>query len=199
MNSDSIRRMVRFAGLILPLTWIPGPLPGQMVKAESFGVFVSTATVKQTMPSAVLSAGGGLAQDQASDVTVGTWVTAQNAFAIASGEADGSYSDAVSSATLGNVNILQGRITADAVVAIASSTKNGSDTDGSTIANLVVDGVAMSDPAPNTRVELPGVGYVLLNERLPGKGGGNGLTVNMIHVVMQDGDIIVGSATSKVN
>lgn len=198
MKIESIGRVIRFAGLILPLTWIPGPLPGQMMKAESFGVLVRTATVRQTIPAAVLAAGGGLAQDEASDVTVGTWVTAQNAFAIASGEADGSYSNAVSSSTLRNVNILNGRITADAVVAIASSAKNGSDTDGSTIANLVVDGVAMSDPAPNTRVELPGVGYVLLNERLPGKGG-NGLTVNMIHVVMQDGDIIVGSATSKAN
>jgi hypothetical protein len=58
-----------------------------------------------------------------------------------------------------------------------------------------------ASPAPNTRRSLPGVGYVVLNERAA---TGTGLTVNMIHVVLQDflgrqtGEIIVGSATSSV-
>jgi len=74
-----------------------------------------------------------------------------------------------------------------------------------------VNGVQLDDPAPNTRVDLPGVGYALLNEQIPTSGG---ITVNMIHVILQQpvlglfgqvtgvrtiGDIIVGSATSSVN
>src|SRR2546427_507414 len=58
-------------------------------------------------------------------------------------------------------------------------------------------------PAPNTRVSLPGVGYVVLNEQIAS--GGAGITVNMIHVVLQNaltglttGEIIVASAFSSV-
>ena len=91
------------------------------------------------------------------------------------------------------------------MVAIASSTPEGSSTEGSSVANLVVNGTAVIDPAPNTRVDLPGVGYVVLNEQTTTSGG---VTVNMIHVVLQQlgltglrttGEIIVGSASSQVN
>ncbi|HMG17372.1 MAG TPA: choice-of-anchor P family protein, partial [Gemmatimonadales bacterium] len=67
----------------------------------------------------------------------------------------------------------------------------------------------------NTRMTLPGVGYVLLNEQRPSGDGvtTSGMTVNMIHVVLQEpvlgllgqitgyrtvGNIVVGSATSSV-
>src|SRR2546428_12170584 len=91
---------------------------------------------------------------------------AENAFAMASG-AEGS---AESNSTLESVNLLNGLITADGVVALASSWVNdgvaGSDAEGSQLANLVVNGVAIaSDVAPNTRVDLPGVGYAVLNEQ----------------------------------
>ena len=68
----------------------------------------------------------------------------------------------------------------------------------------------VSDPAPNTRMDLPGVGYVVFNEQIPTGDGvtSSGITVNMIHVVLQQlglfgyettGEIIVGSASSGVN
>jgi len=202
---------IRFAGLVLLLA-LPWSLQGQgLAKAGSFGVAVRTATVNQTSPAAVLPPDGSVVQTQANDVTVGTFVTAQDAFATATGASDNALSDAVSSATLGTVNILNGLITADGVVAMASSTVGNSNTEGSSLGNLVVNGVQLDDPAPNTRVDLPGVGYVLLNEQIPTSGG---ITVNMIHVVLQQpvlglfgqvtgvrtiGDIIVGSATSSVN
>ena len=109
------------------------------------------------------------------------------------------------------MNILDGLITADGVVAMASSTIDNSNAEGSSLANLVVNGVQVSDPAPNTRVDLPGVGYVVLNEQIATAGG---ITVNMIHVVLQQpvlgllgvitgysttGNIVVGSASSSVN
>src|SRR2546422_470562 len=167
MNIDSIRRAIRFAGLVLPLTWAPGSMAGQMraAQAQSFGVGVTTATVNQQAPSAVLPAGGTMAQDQASNVSIADMVTAQDAFAIVAGDGTDA-SDAVSSATLGQVSILNGLITADGIVAMASSTVDGgganSNAEGSSLANLVVNGVQVSDPAPNTRMDLPGVGYVVV-------------------------------------
>lgn len=183
----------------------PGSLVAQMqTTAESYGVAVRTATVNQKTPSAVAPSDGSLANDQAGSVSVAGLVTAQDVFATASG--DGSDpADAFSSATLGNVSILNGLITADGVVAMASSTAEGSNTEGSSIANLVVNGVQVSDPAPNTRVNLAGVGYVVFNEQVPTSGG---VSVNMIHVVLQQtvlgvtrttGEVVVGSASSGVN
>jgi hypothetical protein len=70
-----------------------------------------------------------------------------------------------------------------------------------------------TDVAPNTRVNLPGVGYAILNEQVPAGDGvtSAGLKVNMIHVYLQSltggilggvltttGEIIVASATSSV-
>ncbi|HYU29183.1 MAG TPA: choice-of-anchor P family protein, partial [Gemmatimonadales bacterium] len=125
-----------------------------------------------------------------------------------------------SSATLGAVSLLNGLITTDGVVAIANSTLGdgyvASDAEGSSLANLIVNGTAVSDPAPNSRMDLPGVGYVVLNEQsVTGDGvSTSGITVNMIHVVLQQpilgilgqvigyqtvGNIIVGSASSSVN
>ncbi len=211
MKNDSIRRAVRFLGLVLPLTWAPrAGLAQGTATAQSYGVGVATATVNQTVASAVLPAGEMLAQNQVSDATVGGLVSAQNIFSIVNGGGtDGS--DAVSSATLGAVNVLNGLITADGVVAMATSTIGDVNAEGSSLANLVVNGVQVDNPAPNTQMSLPGVGYVVLNEQLPTSGG---ITVNMIHVVLQQpvlgllgnvigyqttGNIIVGSASSSVN
>jgi hypothetical protein len=110
------------------------------------------------------------------------------------------------------VNILNGLITADEVVAnvMSSASQSGafSDAAGSTFTNLTVAGRSLSGDqavAPNTNVSLPGVGYVVLNEQIPSGDGvtSSGLTVNMIHVYLQSllgsaGEIIVGSATSSV-
>ncbi len=63
-------------------------------------------------------------------------------------------------------------------------------------------------PASNTRVELPGVGYVVLNEQISSGDGvrSTGLTVNMIHVYLVDpltgapgGEIVVAAATSTAS
>src|SRR5207237_10118192 len=154
-----IRRAIRIVGLVLPLTWVPGSVQGQMRAATSgsFGIAVSTATINQKAPSAVLPAGGTMAQDQASDVTVASMVTAQDAFAIVSGDG-ADASDAVSSATLGKVSSLNGLITANGVVAMARSTINSSNADGSSPANLVVNVAEESDPAPDALNARTGVG-----------------------------------------
>ena len=81
-----------------------------------------------------------------------------------------------------------------------------SESDGSALVGLVVNGVSYADvpPDPNTQVDLPGVGYVVLNEQLSDGDGvhNTSLTVNMIHVYLTDptgapaGDIVIGTARS---
>jgi hypothetical protein len=190
------------------------------VQGQALGVGVSTKTVNQKLAYVVLPAGEAMASNQGQSVSLPGVVTAQDLFSIVTGDADATDgSTAVSSATLGVVNLLNGLITADGVVAMASSSigDNGvnSNAAGSSLGNLVVGGAAVSDPAANTRMTLPGVGYVLLNEQLPSGDGvtTSGMTVNMIHVVLQEpilgllgqvtgyrtvGNIIVGSAASSV-
>ncbi len=218
MNIDNFRRAILAVGLVLPMSWTAGSVAAQT--ARSYGVKVSTPTINQTASSAVLPLGGDQAQNSSQSIDIGGLATAQDAFAIVNGDADPTYgSSAVSSATLGAVNLLSGLITADGVVAVASSwigDATGSDGEGSSLANLVVNGASVEDPAPNTTMALPGVGYVILNEQIPTGDGvtTTGMTVNMIHVVLQQpilgllgqvigyqtvGDIIVGSATSSVS
>src|SRR6266566_678751 len=134
---------------------------------------------------------------------------------------------AQSTASAASVNILNGLITADEVLANVTSSAGQSgafsNADGSTFTNLAIAGVGSlsgdSPVAPNTNISLPGVGFVVLNEQIPSGDGvtSSGLTVNMIHVYLQSltgggctilgclpgvptntGEIIVGSATSSV-
>lgn len=212
MNIDNLRRAVLIVGLALPISWMAGAVAAQT--ARSYGLKVSTPTINQTSTSAVLPAGGDQVTNSGQSVSVGGVASAQDVFTTVTGDA----SSAVSSATLGAVNLLSGLITADGVVAVASSwtgDATGSDGEGSSLANLVVNGVSVDDPAPNTRLDLPGTGYAVLNEQIPIGDGvtTSGITVNMIHVVLQEpilgllgqitgyrtvGNIIVGSATSSV-
>ena len=133
---------------------------------------------------------------------------------IATGQFGDSGASVTATAETANLNVLNGLITAKAVVALATSYATGataaSEANGSTLLGLVVNGVAYDDgaPTPNTRINLPGVGYVVLNEQMA-QGDGihtSALTVNMIHVYLTDaltgsatGEIIVGSAQSSAN
>jgi len=181
----------------------------QTPTASAFGIAVSTPTASSTSPLAVLPTDGSLGSNSAPSVSVAGLAGADNLFAIATG----SEGSAESNSTLENVSLLSGLITADGVMALASSAlSNGaasSNAEGSLLDNLVVNGASISsDVAPNTQIDLPGVGYVVLNEQIPSGDGvtSSGLTVNMIHVVLlnaltgaQTGEIIVGSASSSVN
>ena|SRR6267378_2789606 len=181
----------------------------QTPTARSFGVAVFTPTASTTSPLAVLPTDGSMSDASAPNVSVANFVGADNVFATATGSAG----SAESNATLENVSLLNGLITANGVMALASSALTGSaaisDAAGSLLDNLVVNGASIaSDVLPNTRIDLPGLGYVVLNEQtLTGDGvSSSGITVNMIHVVLVDaltgaqtGEIVVGSASSSVN
>ena len=204
---------------------VAGPLAtaaAQAVSGQAFGVFVNTPVASQVQaPLAVLPAISGTDGDIAhADADVlGVPNTLSSGFlnSTATGAIGTTQTSAQSVATVANVDILNGLITAGEVIATVTSTRatNGaaSNANGSTFENLVVAGVPVTSGdasvAPNTQRSLPGIGYVVLNEQIPSGDGvtTSGMTVNMIHVYLQNfvagiptpaGEIIVGSATSSV-
>ena len=150
-----------------------------------------------------------MVSETAVTVTVTGALESQTLTVITTGAIGGRKASAQSSATVEKVNILNGLVQADLVVAMSSSTGNGSratsNAEGSTLVNLRVNGFPMDvTPAANTEISIPGVGTVKLNEQISGGDGVHSteLTVNMIHVVLTGavtGDIIVASAHSDVN
>lgn len=184
----------------------------QTVGATAYGTYVNALGETTQSPVATLPSTGGMSVGDAQTFEVAGALDARWLKAVTTGAVDDPTSTSQSTSELENVSVLSGLITADVVTAVTSSYRNGtgaaSNTDGSGFVNLVVNGVSITtDVAPNTRVDLPSVGYVVLNEQ---KRIGDGVTttgimVNMIHVILQDaltgvktGEIIVGSASSSV-
>jgi hypothetical protein len=117
-----------------------------------------------------------------------------------------------SRSTVHRIDLLDGMVTADLVLAAASSVADGrramSRADGSTILGLKVNGQPVQgELTPNTYIDLPGLGYLVINEQLSTGDGteSSGITVNMIHVVRtnkageRSGEIVIGSAHSSAS
>jgi hypothetical protein len=185
------------------------------VSGEAFGVSVDAAGVAVgPTPHVVLPPNGGMVRDQILRITVPNVVTSATLEVITTGSIGPGTASAQSSATVEELNLLNGLVTARLVVAMSSSTADGaratSTGEGSTLIGLSINGSSPADvtPSPNTTISpVPGV-TVILNEQIAGGDGvhTSALTVNMIHVVLQDpltgaiqGHIIVASAHSDVN
>jgi hypothetical protein len=185
------------------------------VSGEAYGVSVNvvgavSVTIPKT-PDVVLPSGGGTASNQVASITIPHTLASQTLTVTTTGSIGGTSASALSSATVEQVDILNGLVTAKAVVAVASSTGDGttatSSATGSKLLGLTVGNIVFGDviPVPNTVIPLPGVGTVILNEQIRGGDGvtTTSLTVNMIHVVLSgsagSGDIVVSSAHSDVN
>ena len=220
-------------GLVVVLA--AGPLAAgaaQSLGGQAFGVFVNTPAASQAQaPLAVLPAisgtDGDIAHADADVLGVPNTLSSSFLNSTATGAIGTAEASAQSVASVAQVNVLGGLITASEVIATVTSTRGASgaasNANGSTFENLVVAGVPVTSGdatvAPNTQRSLSGVGYVVLNEQIPSGDGvtSSGLTVNMIHVYLQSltggtctllgclpgvltntGEIIVGSATSSV-
>ncbi len=197
-------------GFLIGVTALPTQA-WNSVSGEAFGVSVNLGpVVVPKTPDVVLPPGGGMAEDQALSVSVPGTLASKTLTVMTTGTIGASMASAQSSATVEQLDILNGLVTAKLVVAMSSSTANGStassSAEGSTLLGLTVNGVSLGDvtPAPNTPIDVPGVGSVILNEQILSGDGvqSTALTVLMIHVVLTgalSGNIIVASAHSDVN
>lgn len=214
MNTTRAARLVALLLLSsgVALAILPGPACAQSVAGQARAAAVNTPAVgSQTFAAVTLPLAGGMEHADVDTAGVANTLGAASLTSITSGQVDQGLVSVTATAEAADVNILNGLIAAKAVLALATSYANGSsaasEADGSTLLNLVIAGVSYADgaPAANTRVDLPGVGYVVLNEQISSGDGvhSTGVTVNMIHVYLVDsvsgapaGEIVVGAATS---
>lgn len=201
MSTRQLRAVAAVFGGSLVL--LAGPLVAQTVSGTAFTSYMNVGGVVQQSQVATLPAQGGMSTVESESF---------GGSAVTTGAVDNKKSGAQSTSELENVSVAGGAITAGIVTAVSSSWfgqfAGGSDANGSGFTDLVVNGTAITtDVAPNTRVDLPGIGYAILNEQIASGDGLTswGMTVNMIHVVLQDGltglqtgEIIIGSASSSV-
>ena len=109
--------------------------------------------------------------------------------------ADGTL-QAKATADVHDASLLGGVITADEVKAVSTTTHDATgfhtSAAGSTFVNLVVGGVPIIvNPPPNTEIDLPGFGHVVLNEQISKvKATHASLTVNMIHVFITQANVL---------
>ncbi|MGD0930606.1 MAG: choice-of-anchor P family protein [Candidatus Korobacteraceae bacterium] len=118
---------------------------------------------------------------------------------------------AQATASTANVSLLGGLITAQALNAVSTTSLTSSgfqvSAAGSTFTNLLIAGIPYNSPAPNTNINLLGLGYVVLNEQTSTINSKQGqLVVNMIdiHITVAGNllgldvgtEIIVSNATS---
>ena len=209
MNSTTLhlrRSSVATVALLGMLTALPVNAQAQWrVSGTGFGSSVRTLAGTMQSPLATLPAEGGYATGQLPTFDVANAIDARSLNAVTTGAVDDNAS-AQTVSEVEDVNVLNGLVRADIVTAIASSYAGSdgaaSNADGSGFVNLVVNGTSVTtDVAPNTRIDVPLVGYVILNEqRRHGDGASSsGITLNMIHVhLLNGGEIIVGSASSGV-
>jgi len=220
MNGLCKRSKWTLAGLLgVCIVWAAGPkVEAQSVNSvsgQATGTFAATPLGSlASTPVVTLPADGAMVTGEEAVVGLTGVLQAQGLAAVTTGVIGENASSAQSLATASDVNILNGVVTAKGVIAVASSASNGieaTSTDaGSTIADLVINGVSMGvvSPAPNTTINVPAVGTVILNEQVTTGGGvtDKGLSVTMIHVVLKNpltgattGNIVVGSASSYTN
>ncbi|TMI11457.1 MAG: hypothetical protein E6H40_05015 [Betaproteobacteria bacterium] len=184
------------------------------VSGEAFGVSVNAAGVRVgPTPHVVLPPDGGMVSDRLLRIAVPNAAASSTLEVVTTGSICAGSATAQSSATVEQANLLNGVVAARLVVAMSTSTADGSTAtstaEGSTILGLSINGSGPVDvtPPPNTQIAIP-FGTVTLNEQIRSGDGvhTSALTVNMIHVMLNDpmtgaitADIVVSSAHSDVN
>lgn len=160
------------------------------------------------VPHAVLPATGGLASDTLLGLTLPGIVGSQTLPVLTSGSTGPRKAGSSSVAMVESLNLLNGLIRADAIVAACSSQSDGqsasSDTSGSILANLNIAGINVAATVPpNTKIPLLDglvkLGDVILNEQVF---AGDGVKtsyvgVKMLHVKLKDGGILLNGQLLK--
>lgn len=167
------------------------------LKAHAYGTRVLVGKTVRSGPSALVSLGctssvGVRHTNTAASVNVPHAIATGTIDTVAMSKAIKTGIASRGSATTQDANLLNGLITATTVRAV-STTKHNTSTGafsetpaGTTFVNLVVNGHKIGGtPAANTKIALPGVGYVILNQETFSTGGASpGLTVIGIHLVV---------------
>lgn len=173
-------------------------------QASAFGTSVTVGSVVKSGRSAALTLGcttdGNLHRTNS---TTGLKLAPLATTGAVQTKAD-TYASPVRSSTAAStasVNLLNGLVKATAVKSVSSTTRttSGSTTSsaGTTVTGLVVAGKAVSaNAAPNTKINISGFGYLVVNEQVK---KASGLTVNGLHLVVNTRNSLnIGIGTNVV-
>ncbi len=178
---------------------------GFLFSANAYGTRVNVGNVVKSGPTAQSGIGGGCGTTKAPQhsentvvsVNLAPTVTTDVVFTTADGVVlqNGTQQATATAETYG-ANLLAGLITADLVKAVSTITHDAggfhTSAAGTQFVNLVVAGNLVSaSTAPNTRIELAGLGHVIINEQITKTTTrGKSLTVNGIHVVISQANVL---------
>src|SRR5437879_10846503 len=120
------------------------------VSGEAFGVSVNAAGVRVgPTPHVVLPPDGGMVSDRLLGIAVPNAAASSTLEVVTTGSIGSGSASAQSSATVEQANLLNGVVTAKAVVAMSTSTANGSTAtstgEGSTLIGLSINGSPPAD------------------------------------------------------
>jgi hypothetical protein len=150
----------------------PSSMAAVRVGGEAYGLAVGSPAVG--VPGAAyvqLPAEGGSVSDTSPGAGYGTGnAVGSTAKITTSSQGDLGSGTVTSTTTVADGELLGGVVRAHDI-RIVASVSGGHPSAQVTFGTLLVAGIAYNNPQPNTRVDIPGVGYVILNEQLIGGDG----------------------------
>lgn len=182
------------------------------VSGGASGVMFATGSSRAgPAPQVVLPARGGAASAEEPSLVVPNMISTGPLSVFTSGGYGSSDTTAQSVASVESISVLGGRITADLVVAMASSSGNGVTAEsgfaGSQVINLIIDGVPKGDiSGANVGFPIAGGTVVVNEQKVEGDGSGtSSIAVTALRVILRSSstwgitdDIRVGNAWSGV-
>lgn len=164
----------------------------KVFKADAYGSYAFVGSTVKLGKTAPVGTGSSCGTTLIGMNRTGTVASVTASPTLTSGTIDTAASDtatsSLSSSAVAEVNLLGGLIRGDAVKAVSMTNHDSAgfhvSASGSRLVNLVVAGqVFTAVPAPNTTIQLSGIGKVVLNEQISSASAASAnLTVNMIHV-----------------
>src|SRR5579872_3738020 len=144
-----------------------------VVSARAYGLFAfgkvgSGFVASGPWANAAIACSGGSSTVSVSKINIPVIGSSGTVTDKAVGVITSSGANAHSSSKVQQLNLLSGTITADVITASSKAqyTSTGSASGTTTLVNAYVAGVLLSaNPAPNTRIDIANLGYVIVNEQ----------------------------------
>lgn len=166
---------------------------------DAYGTTASIGTTVTSGKSALITFGCGTPSgfhktNSVASVALGT--TLSTGLVTTSADTTAGPVQTVTTATTENLSLLNGLVTATAVKSVSTVTQGTpgflTSSDGTAVAGLKIAGLPVVVGAgPNTRVDVPGVGYLVLNEQTRFVGSRSAtLTVNGLHLVVNQANLL---------
>lgn len=178
--SSQVRKLVLLAAsvsialAVAPATATAAPASTPAYQGIAFGSSVTTAGgIVESGETARIGygcgTGAGLART-ASSASVNVPGLLSTGTTVSTGATTVSPTASTTTSTVESINLLGGLVKATALKSVASATYDGSNygvsTAGTTFTSVSVLGLPIVvSPRPNTKIALPGIGYVVLNEQ----------------------------------